>query len=563
MKEDNHRGKFYCECAPGWNGPLCEVPNPVLNCGNNQITVTIDKRMIVGNNLANQASLISFGGSDDPACQAVEDGSNYRLTISSPFSKNCGTTPSRSDGGDYIFANEVVWKKVYEGANAGESSIQRQIKLVDFKCQYEDEYLLHMQPLKPAEAVIERKIEKGQFRVDMTLWKNSDFDRDINGAYSSSPIIRIGQQVCVKLELASRLELDNLVLTAANCWASSTDNPTEAEKHQIIHKRCTTEEDYTTLIKKNGVDDEVKFCFQLYKWKSTMDQLYVQCQMSICDDSIMFDGSSQCICPPKSYELNSWFYPNYYDSQLDAMNDFGDYYGYSVYGDDSYYNTDDNYGSTFYYDYIAPWQGTRKRRSVDEDAAEPEVEAASDEEVEAGSQEHGISSLPTGSDVEYDRAANSPEKSAHRKRLEMVGTFKDKETGDLKMPEGLRADKKSDLIDVGYGPITVKEELTSEAAAQQNNQHSEIVVAEIEDLEWYESSEGANNVVLMAVGGSLIFAIIVLGVVVGVYVQFSGQAKEKQKDNIDEKAKVKDFYQTVLKGSGGDKANPAFVRSDN
>ena len=557
MKEDNSRGKFYCECVNGWNGPLCEVPSPKLHCGNDEITVSLDKRMIVGNDLDRSPELISFGGSEQEGCQAVEDAEgNYKLTIKSPFSQNCGTSPSRADNGDYIFANYVEWKKVYDGANAQESAIQRKIKLVDFKCNYEDEYLLSMQPIKPAEAVIEKDISKGSFKVDMSLWKNSDFERDVNGAYSSDPIIRVGQQVCVKLELASRLELDNLVLTAANCWAAANDNPTEEEKHRIITKKCTTEEDYTTIVKKNGIDDEVKFCFQIYKWKQAMDQLYIQCQMSICDDSIMFDGSSQCVCPPKSYELNSWFYPNYYDSQLDAMSNYGDYYGYGLYGDDSYYNSDDNYGQTFYYDYIAPWTGSRKRRSVDAEEEAPVEDAPTTNET----QEHGLNALPTNDD--YDRSAFKPEHQSNRKRLEMKGLFRDQESGKLNLPENLKVDKKSDLMDVGYGPITIKEELSPEAFAQEQDKHAEVVVAEIEDFEWYETTEGANNVVLMAVGGSLIFAIIVLGVVIGVYVQFQNQTKEKQKGKIEDKSKVKDFMQTVMKEGAGEKANPAFVRNE-
>ena len=80
------------------------------------------------------------------------------------------------------------------------------------------------------------------------------------------------------------------------------------------------------------------------------------------------------------------------------------------------------------------------------------------------------------------------------------------------------------------------------------NQRAEVVrIAEIDDLEWFESSEGANNVVLMAVGGSLIFAIIVLGVVVGVYVQFSSQEKEKMKVQVDDKQKAKNFFNSVMK----------------
>merc|ERR1711920_897074 len=125
-----------------------------------------------------------------------------------------------------------------------------------------------------------------------------------------------------------------------------------------------------------------------------MDNLYVQCQVSVCDDTIQVSGSSQCVCPPESFETNSWFYPNYYGAQLERMDfDYGNYYNYgndysdlysSDYGNaadvfgnynqDSYqagrggsiadYSAFENYDSTysnsysgnnlFYYDYVAP-----------------------------------------------------------------------------------------------------------------------------------------------------------------------------------------------------------------
>lgn len=578
-------GKWFCECASGWNGPTCEIPNPELKCGTDVITVLIDKRMIVGNKLENKPQLISFGESEDDECKASLDGEHYRLVIKAPFGGRCGTTASRADGdsGDYIFSNDVTWRKVYQG-NAGEAPIQRKIKLVDFNCHYEDEYLLQMIPLRPAEMTVEQETAKGNFQVDMTLWKNSDFERDLNAQYSSNPIVRVGHEVCVKLEVDSLLNQPNLVLTASDCWASAISNPSEDDKHFIINKKCISEADYTTTIKENGVGSTVKFCFKVYKWNNKMDDLYVQCKMSVCDDSIQVKGHSQCVCPPQSYDTNDWFYPNYYEAQIDYLDDkYSEYYNYGEYyadygnanGDSSYggdhtygdQGNNDNYGM-FYYDYTYGDSGgtaydmikRRRKRSTEE--AGDEQAKVEDEQVSTDSnsttqeesetetrvlkQEQGGSSLPTKQ--KNTDLLQKPAKSLKRKRLEFNGTFKKDDDGNLVLPKGIKIDESKDLIEVGYGPIIVKDELDELEAAQRAEALADIIVAQIDDPgEWFETSEGANNVVLIAVGGSLIFAIIVLGIVIGVYVQFKNQADQKNAKILEEKQKVKAFVHGVMK----------------
>lgn len=567
--------KYFCDCEEGWNGKICDIPNPKLTCGTNQISVLIDKRMLSGHNLDNNAQLISFGDTDDEKCTAKLDGDFYKLLINGPFNDNCGTVAGRANGdsGDYLFTNQVFWKKVYNG-NEGEAAIQRRIKLVDFTCNYEDEYLLQMVPLKPAESVIEEQNSKGLFKVDMTLWKNSNFEKDVTAKYSSNPIVRVGQEICVKLELDSKMEMDNLVLTAADCWASGVDNPSEEERHYIIQKKCKAEEDYTTTIKQNGISDTVKFCFKVYKWEQQMDDIFVQCRMSVCDDSVQIDGSSQCVCPPTSFESNSWFYPNYYGAQMEKMADqFVDYsnndYGYEYFytygsdygteqmGEGLYADTaadllgvgDNNYdgGQFFYYDYLAPAGSSfkRRRRSTE-----------NSEEKDSAEEPDMSKTLPKADGNPFRDIKEQGDRPHKRKRLEMLGTFKKDEEGNIQLPPGLTLDPKSDMMQMGYGPIHIKEKLDPKAIKEAL---SEVVVAEIEDDgEWFESSEGANNVILMAVGGSLVFALIVLGVVVGVYVQFKNQADSKAANAMQEQQKVKAFYQGVM-GQGG-KSENTFVR---
>lgn len=533
--------KIACDCQDGWYGRVCDVPSPELSCQSDIMKVVIDKRLLVKdpNHVADNER-IAFGDSTDEKCQAKLDGDNYVLIINSPFSQdNCGTIQSRDpENGNYIFSNVVMWSQTFNG-KAGEAAIQRRHKVIDFKCNYEDEYLLHMKPLQPAESVIEKEISKGDFKVNMSLWKNSDFENDITGQYSDNPIIRIRQEVCVKIDLESNLDMSNLVLSASDCWASHTDNPErEEDKHYIIQKKCRSEDDYTSTIKKNGIDNEVKFCFQIYKWKQNMDQLFIQCKMNVCDDSVQYEGSSQCICPPQGWKANAWYYPNYYHQKFQNQN-MKEYYNYPFYSDTDYLYGDDarslmtqdnfygndNYG-TLYYDYLPPTVpgagGKRKKRSID------------------------LANLPNPAD--YTPVKYNGDSQKKRKRYEFGGKLRD-ESGTLKLPEGLTVVPKTDMIGIGYGPIQIKEQLTQdpEALKQKTKDIGKIEVTRLtEDIEWFETEESANNVVLMAVGGALILAIIILGVVIGVYVQFRSNDKERALNQIDDQKRAKDFFKNVV-----------------
>lgn len=634
--------KFYCECADGWNGKLCDIPNPTLKCGTSSIEVLLDKRMLTQNgNMESKANLISFNSSDDPKCQAADVGDYYKLTIGAPFSDHCGTVASRANGdsGDYVFSNSVFWKKVLDGKD-GEAAIQRRINLVSFNCKYEDEYLLQMVPLKPAESVIEEKTSKGNFKVDMTLWKNSDYEKDITSQYSANPIIKVEDEVCVKMSLDNgnnqkAIGMQGLVLTATDCWASGVSNPSEEQKHYILEKKCRAGEDYSTKIQENGVGNDVKFCFKVYKWKDQMDSVYLQCRLSVCDDGIKINGNSQCICPPSTFRQNDWYYPNYYQSILDSQKtwtDYGDTYYYTYdygYADNTngnaadlftdtsfqmpnvqntqnqqqngrtqstgmandffnigndfyslnagyggnygmFYDTNDNNNPPkFYYDYISPVQ-TGKRRRRKRRSAETKTKTETPSAfVETDETVDKSKTLPKKMENPFQQNPSEIEtemkqKSQHRKRLEIKNLFKKDEDNNPILPKGLKIDPQSDKFEVGYGPIHVIDRLDPELVIDNLAQMAEVEINEIlneEDWLSFETSESANNVVLLAVGGSLILALIVLGIVVGVYVQFKNKLDEKNSKAMKDQQKVKDFYNGVLKGNGENNGN-TFVRME-
>lgn len=514
---------FVCECTKDWTGVYCDVPYPAVTCGESEISVLVDKRLVTDHGLEENQSLVSFMDTSDPNCHAVADGDNYRLTIKSPFS-SCGTDTTRKEDDDYTFKNKVMWKKVYKGQE-GEADISREIVLVDFRCEYEDEYLLHLVPIKPAEKTIDQETSKGNFRIKMGLYKDRTFvdDRQL----AENPIVAIDEEVCVQMNLVNTLGIKNLVLSVKDCWTSSQLDG--GERHSLIEKKCEAENEYSVDVIYNGISDVTQFCFHMFKWSESMDQVYLQCEVNVCDDTVHHKGISQCQCPPEGFDLNDWIYPNYYNSM------YYDYVSNNQPGDGLYADYVNNYGrndyngaaepgNAYYYDYIP----------TDQEAREPE-------EAEGNSRRR---------------------KRAVKQKPVTIEISKDKD-GNIVVPDKVKIAPPGDLIKMDFGPIKIITE-------RSNRRDAIISVQNVTDEgPWFEEPQGSElNVVVVAVGIALLLAMIILGIVIGAYVQCK-KKWDRRSQKIRELSKVREFYQGVLRpGSegpasetGSQKANiPAFVK---
>lgn len=489
---------FSCECPPDWTGVFCDVPYPKVTCGEGEISVQIDKRLVTDHGLDESQQRVSFLDSENENCHAVSDGDNYRLTIKSPFG-SCGTTTTRQDNDDYTFSNKVIWKKVYPGQE-GEADIAREIILLDFRCEYEDEYLLHLVPIKPLETTVDQETSKGDFRIKMGLFKDRTFVEDRK--LPENPIVAIDEEVCVQMSLVNSLGIDNLVLTVKDCWTSASLD--SAEKHMLIEKKCEAENEYSVDVIYNGISDRTQFCFHMFKWSDKMDEVFLQCEVNVCDSSVTTRGFSQCQCPPQGFNLNDWIYPNYYNSMFDYYDKSNDYVGGDgMYADDAGYYYD---GNAYYYDYQPP----------DAEESEP---------------------------VERKRRR----RRAVGKKQKAFDIQKDQD-GNIVLPKGIRTDSLADIIDIALGPIHIVPQHGNQSALSKNR--ATVTVYNVTDEgPWFEDPDNisaSQNIVLIAVGIALLMAMVILGVVIGAYVQCK-KKWDRRSQKIRELSKVREFYQGVLR----------------
>jgi len=497
---------FTCECPPDWTGIYCDVPYPQVKCGESTIEVTIDKRLVTDHGLDDSQQRVSFEDYNDEACHAVSDGDNYKLTVKAPF-EGCGTKETRAtNDDDYTFQNKVIWRKMYPGQE-GEADIERKMVLLEFKCQYEDEYLLHLVPIKPVETTIDAESARGNFRIQMKLFKDRTFVEQ--SRYPENPIVAIDEEVCVQMALVNSLGIEDLVLTVKDCWTGASKN--SSEKHMLIEEKCEAENEYSVDVIYNGISDKTQFCFHMFKWAEQMDQVYLECKVNVCDSKITHKGISQCQCPPIGFDLNDWIYPNYYNSMFDyygeSPEDAGTMFSDDIYGNGLY---NDDASAYYYYDYQPPGEGEeskrRKRRSA-----------------------------------------------VQNKKID-TSKFKKDMNGKLVIPKGVKV-APNEIFDIGYGPINVID-------IRGSNQAKVRVMNVTDEGPWFEETDGdeiKNNIVLIAVGIALLMAMIILGVVIGAYVQCK-KKWDRRSQKIRELSKVREFYQGVLRPGnqeGSQSANTA------
>jgi hypothetical protein len=308
IEDKQYNRGYWCSCDPGWVGQDCTYPQPTVECGDKSIKVSIDKGIVKELQIEDNPKYVYFGQMDptnvnqvidhstdlaefpnnaaDCRANESEDG-EYQLIIRQPFTA-CGTQVVRQTiGDDYTFSNTVVWNSE---VNNTQGNINRELILLDFKCIYQDSYTvvplgfnMENEDLVPTVNSIKFVTAHGSFAVEMSIFQDSSFSP--SKEYQTAPSIPIGSFVYVQVSLDS-VKDEELAVTMDNCFATTQRDPSDksSAKHFLISNRCVDEQqDPTVHIYQNGESHKSRFKFQMFKWRWSADDVYLHCEIDICN----------------------------------------------------------------------------------------------------------------------------------------------------------------------------------------------------------------------------------------------------------------------------------------
>lgn len=258
---------YKCQCQPDHVGINCDLPPPEIVCGKKAIEVEIDERIIEEMQLPLDEKHIYFDQS--PGCRAVKRQNNFHLRIDAPF-VDCGLSLEMVEE-NFIFSQKVIW-------NNRNGFVERPVVIVDFKCSYSGKYNVSFDPIKPTVTTVDFDTTYGEFTLQMDLFKSQSFEEKFN----LRPVVAIDEEVCIKNEISGKLP-EELVLSTLRCWGSNEENGA-GDNYDIIHDRCLADDSNSVLIN-NGDSDVMKFCFNVFKWTSSLKAVYIHCKVQVCNST--------------------------------------------------------------------------------------------------------------------------------------------------------------------------------------------------------------------------------------------------------------------------------------
>jgi hypothetical protein len=472
----NSNNGFKCDCAgTGYTGMYCDITQPKIVCGDSYMSVTLDKKMITEHGFKDDIDNLKFNG-DGEGCTKDETDDNFVMTIKSPFS-GCGTSSSTNDDGDFVFNNAISWKQLRRGL-PGEAPVVQEIKLIDFNCVYEDQYKVSAEGgITPAITTVDAKTGLGNFTVELGLYRDQTFLQP----YSENPVVKISNDVCVQLELKNSIRED-VVLSASECWASSLPNG-EGDRHELLLNKCANPDDPSLKVVQNGHSRKVQLCFEMFKWGEDMDQVYLDCNVNVCQSG--GENINDCICRA-DHDYDIYYYSNYYYA---------------------------NYMKEMYENYKASQGGERKRRS-----GARQVRATGAIKLKSSNTaEEEEETTPDYTDFDGTKVENTPKEDISEEIHTQI---------QWTVVEELSAAEQAKLSEVSRAEY----EITPDEVI-------ETIIAEIEE---------DDSQITMIISIALMVAVVALGVCIAVYVQCR-RKYAVQRNKIREMRKVKEFYNGVLK----------------
>ena len=167
---------------------------------------------------------------------------------------------------DYVYSNEITF-----------SGEDKKISIFQFRCIYEDKYIVSSGPISPTKRTLQFTTEDGEFEVAMDMFRSDTFS--FMDKLQERPSIKLNDPVFVQIEYATTFGWSDLTMSLQNCYATDTPEFNEHMRyHPLISGRCRSPEDDSVQIIENGQSAASKFKFNMFKWRGVIAYIYLHCE---------------------------------------------------------------------------------------------------------------------------------------------------------------------------------------------------------------------------------------------------------------------------------------------
>ncbi|KAM5152690.1 uromodulin-like [Mantella aurantiaca] len=255
-------------------GNLTDYLTPQVTCGLGNIEVRFSKCLL--KSLGYDTSSIHLR---DNYCRGDIErlDKSYITLITGPTYGSCGGYIS-NDGTDITYSNTVYLPLMSDGV------IIRNEYPVDFHCTYPSNMEINLLTAISSFTVNATINVAGtaNFTITMGLFQDSGY---ITSYTSSQVSLNSTSMLYVGVIVTGATGSSPFVLVMKNCYATPTADSAYGSRYDIITDRCPNRKDPTISVPENGVSLKGRFSFQVFKFLGGYNQIYLHCQIGLCDTS--------------------------------------------------------------------------------------------------------------------------------------------------------------------------------------------------------------------------------------------------------------------------------------
>eukprot|EP00057_Strongylocentrotus_purpuratus_P019505 XP_011673979.1 PREDICTED: ZP domain-containing protein [Strongylocentrotus purpuratus] len=216
---------------------------------------------------------------EDESCVAYDHDSQH-VAITTMYDR-CGTTQEHND--DYIiFTNMVTYYKPRPENGTNELIAREHNLKIPVTCYLERTQVLEESFLPEANLYVFEEVGYGDFSLNLDRYTSPGFYQPAN----DSGEVTLGTPLYFGVRLTS---VTNLTLFIESCWATSSPDPRDDHRYDIIENGCAV--DSTTVIFNWASPTFKGFSIDAFTFIGDYDKVYVHCSILICDNN---DSGSRC-----------------------------------------------------------------------------------------------------------------------------------------------------------------------------------------------------------------------------------------------------------------------------